>query len=82
MGKGKTTPPDGESEEASCRRWHQRQALRKESRERHFRGRKVRLALGWGPKLSRKKANVSLGQRKGLEQGPKQAVPARAPGVS
>lgn len=39
-------------------------------------------ALGWGPKLSRKKPNVSLGLRKDLEQGLKQGVTAGAPGVS
>lgn len=82
MGKGKTTTPDGESKKASWRRQHWGQVLRKESRERHSRGRKLRLALGWGLKLSRKKSNVSRSQRKGLEQGPKWGVTAGAPGIS
>lgn len=45
VGKEKTIPPEGESEKASCRRWHLSQALKKESRERHCRGRKLKLAV-------------------------------------
>lgn len=54
-GKGKTTPPEWESEKASCRRWHLSQALKKKSRERHSRDRKLKLAVGW--------IHSSLGER-------------------
>ena len=73
VGTEKTTLPEGESKKASCRRWHLSQDLRKESREKHCRDRKLKTkaACRVSLQLPGEKTNVSHPEGKLMEKGSK-----------
>lgn len=71
VGREKTTLPEGESKKASCRRWHLSQDLRKDSREKHYRDRKLKTKAACRVRLQLpgQKTNISHPERKVMEKG-------------